>query len=124
MSACRTGNGLQYHVRQSKAIEPKAGIRRYAYGNFVSELRRAREALPPEIQKRAENFDVEKQEWFTIFVSVRDWELKASRKPSTDAEIEADISLHPGEDKDKEFDDENDTPAEHVNSSASGSASN
>ncbi len=103
--ACSTGNGLPYHVRHRAAVEVGG------YANFVSELRRAREALPPEIEKRAENFDVDKLEWFTIFVSVRNWKLKASRKASTDVEVEADISRQPSDDEEKEFDDENDTPA-------------
>ncbi len=81
-----------------------------SYLNFAEHARRCHRKS----RKRAENFDVEKLEWFTIFVSVKDWKLKASRKASADVEVEADRSLQPGEDKEKEFDDENDTPAENV----------
>ncbi len=79
------------------------------YANFVSELFRARQALPPEIEKRAENFDVEKLEWFT-----KDWKLKASRKTAADVEVEPDISRQLSEEKEKEFDCENDIPVENV----------
>ncbi len=119
MRACMTGNGLPYHVRHPKAVEVQdvsrwcryaTGIRRCGCATFESQLRRAREALLPEIKKRAENFDVEKLEWFTIFVSVKDWKLRALRKTSEDVDVEPGISGQPSEDNQKEFDCENDTP--------------
>ncbi len=108
--ACKTGNGLPYRAPHLAAVEVKGGRRRYGYVNFESELRRAREALPPEIEKRVENFDVEKLEWFTIFVSVKDWSSANSRETS---DAVPSTSRKPREDK-QELDSENDTPVENL----------
>ncbi len=68
--ACETGNGLPYRMRHRKA---KTSKDRWGYGNFRSELGRACEALPPELEARVAGFDVDMLEWFTIFVSVENW---------------------------------------------------
>ncbi len=57
---------------------------------------------------------MENLEWFTIFVSIKDWKLGASRKTSGDVDGEPDITLQPSEGNEKEFDCENDIPVENV----------
>ncbi len=71
--ACRTGCGLPYNAPHLKAVEKKDGAKRYGYGKFESEIRRAREALPADIEARVNDFDAVAVEWFIIAASVGKW---------------------------------------------------
>ncbi len=119
--ACKTGSGLPYRTPHSNARERKGGSKQYGYAHFASELVRAREALPPEIERRVESFDVEKLEWFTIFVSVENWtpgrahaEEEVRSEIHNDSEFESTSNLDRDDSMPENVDPENDIPIQNV----------
>ncbi len=92
--ACQTGSGLPYRAPHPKAVVKKQGKTYCSYANFASDLRRAREALPADIEARANDFDYQKLEWFTIFVSLESWapaseDMEATGSSNSDSKSHA-----------------------------------
>ncbi len=110
--ACRTGCGLPYEAPHRKAFVLRRGLRRCSYENFNSELSRAREALPADIEAHVNSFTIEKLEWFTIFVSVENWASNHVEKANAEFDKLAANSDEYSDSKDDGR--ENDLPVENL----------
>ncbi len=103
------------------AVEQVDGTRRYSYQHFASELRRAREELPADIEARVDKFTVEKLEWFTIFVSVSNWSPMSEVEKAKAEERDSNRCNESGDDYSEP---KNDIPFENLRKQLGFSAAN